>query len=74
VKRGDLPLRIKDRIDQHQMLTSAAGGREMRIAIVIPMETSIVSVVSGIYQASMLTWKGDNMLKPLLMGGQAICE
>lgn len=56
------------------MLTSAAGGREMRIAIVIPMETSIVSVVSGIYQASMLTWKGDNMLKPLLMGGQAICE
>lgn len=57
------------------MLTSAAGGREMRIAIVISMETSIVSAVSGIYQVSILTWKGDNALRQLLlMCGQAICE
>ena len=51
----------------------------MRMTLVISIETDIVSVLSGIYQAPLSTWTGDYMREQLpssslssSMGGQAV--
>lgn len=36
------------------------GRREMRITIVISIETDIVSVLAGMNQVLLLAWKGDD--------------